>query len=115
MVRKFVFAVILMPVAAVLVGFAVANRQPVMVSFDPFESDPAHALTVPLYLLGFAVLVVGVLLGGSAAWIEQGKSRRARARLAAETRALRAELEALRRPERRALPPLSTVKRPPAA
>jgi hypothetical protein len=115
MVRRFVFAVILVPVAAALVGFAVANRQPVTVLFDPFESDPAHSLTVPLYLLGFAVLVVGVLLGGSAAWIEQGKWRRARARLAAETRALRAELEVLRRPERHALPPLSTVKRPPAA
>src|SRR5580658_2156194 len=110
MFRRLVVAIILLPIAVALVGFAVANRHPVVVSFDPFDAvDPDHSATVPLYLLAFGVLIAGVMLGGIAAWLEQGKWRRARARLAAEMRAIRSELEELRHraaaPETRALPP----------
>jgi len=124
MFRRLVVAVIVLPIAAALVGFAVANRQPVVVSFDPFDAvDPAHSATIPLYLLAFVVLIAGVVLGGIAAWLEGDKWRRARALLAAEMRGIRSELEELRRRaaahETRALPPgaLSgpAAKRPPAA
>ena len=37
MLRKLVTALILVPLAIVLVAFAVANRQTVVVSFDPFD------------------------------------------------------------------------------
>ena len=40
MIRKFVTALILVPLAIVFIAFAVANRQTVVVSFDPF--DQAH-------------------------------------------------------------------------
>jgi len=71
--------------------------------------------------VGFAILIAGVILGGIAAWLDQGKSRRARARLAAEIGVVRAELESLKRKaaktESRALPSASgpIAKRPPAA
>ena len=45
------------------------------------QVHPAMALTLPLYELMLALLIVGVVVGGIAAWIRQGKWRRA-ARLA---------------------------------
>ena len=93
MFRKILRTIVLIPAAAVLVALAVANRQPVTVSFDPFDpADPAYALTTPLYLVGFALLIMGVVLGGIATWLEQGKSRRTSARLAAELGVVRSEL-----------------------
>ncbi len=83
----------MIPVAAVLVGLAIANRQPVTVSFNPFDaSDPDLALSVPLYVAGFTVLIAGVVLGGFAAWLKQGKHRRTGSRLAAEVVTMRTEL-----------------------
>ncbi len=80
---KFFKLLILVPIAVVILAFAIANRQVVSVSFDPF-SDPeagAAAVTAPLYILLFLTLVVGVIVGGMATWFTQGRNRR-RARLA---------------------------------
>ena len=74
---------------AALVLWAVANRQPVTVSFDPFDpANPASELTTPLYVVAFAILIAGVVLGGVATWLEQGKWRMARAIATAVKRAL---------------------------
>jgi hypothetical protein len=98
MLRKIVTALILIPLAVVVIALAVANRQPVLVSFDPFDQlHPAMARALPLYQLMLLLLVVGVVVGGAAAWVRQGKWRRA-ARLAdAQARELRAEVDRLRR------------------
>jgi hypothetical protein len=98
MVRKILTALILVPLAVVVIALAVANRQPVVISFDPFDQlHPALARALPLYQLMLLLLIGGVLLGGVAAWVRQGKWRRA-ARLAdAHARELRAEVERLRR------------------
>ncbi len=98
MIRKIVTALILVPLAIVLVAFAVANRQTVVVSLDPFDqAHPALSVTLPLFALILALVIGGVLVGGVAAWLRQSKWRRA-ARLAeAEARELRAELDRLRR------------------
>lgn len=77
MIRRFLNSIIIILAAAVLVGLAVANRQPVTVSFDPFDpSDQDLAVSVPLYLAGFAILIAGVILGGIAAWLNHGKRHR---------------------------------------
>jgi hypothetical protein len=122
MLRRFLQAIILVPIAGALVAWGVANRHMVVVSFDPFDpANPAYAMTVPLYLLGFAILIAGVVLGGIATWFEQGKWRKARARLAAEVVVVRSELEHARRHaaarETRALtrPAGPVAKTPPAA
>jgi uncharacterized integral membrane protein len=98
MIRKIVTALILVPLAVVLVAFAVANRQSVVVSLDPFDqAHPAVSVTLPLFALILGLVIGGVLVGGVAAWLRQSKWRRA-ARLAeAEARELRGELDRLRR------------------
>lgn len=98
MVRKFLAAVVLVPLVIVLVMFAVANRQTVTVSFDPLNADaPAYAASLPLFVLIFVLVVLGVLIGGTAAWLGQGKWRRAVRRLDAQTRRLNDEVHDLRR------------------
>ena len=98
MLRKIVSALIVVPLAVVIIAFAVANRQTVTVSFDPFSLvSPAYAGTLPLFVVIFVVLILGVLVGGFAAWIRQSKWRRSARRLDGEVRALRDEMETIRR------------------
>ena len=74
MIRKVLKSMLMIATAVVLVALAVANRQPVTVSFDPFDpSDLDLAMTVPLYVVGFTVLIAGVVLGGVAVRLKQGK------------------------------------------
>jgi uncharacterized integral membrane protein len=98
MFRKVLTIVVAVPLAAIIIAFAVANRQSVTVSFDPFSSaDPAYAATLPLFAVVMLVLIFGVLVGGVAAWIRQGKWRRAARQLEAENRNLRSDLDDARR------------------
>jgi uncharacterized integral membrane protein len=101
MMRKIITALILVPLAIAFVLFAVANRERVLVSFDPFDpSNPAFAVPLPLFALILILLIGGVLLGGIAAWLKQAKWRRAARSAEAEVRRLRAELAHLRRQSR---------------
>jgi uncharacterized integral membrane protein len=96
--RKIVAAVILIPLAVVIIAFAVANRQIVTVSLDPFSSEhPASALALPLFALIIVLLIAGVVIGGVAAWLRQAKWRRVARRLEREAQELRGEIAALRR------------------
>ena len=82
---RFFKLLIIVPIAILILAFAVANRQIVSVSFDPF-ADPERSTAVvaaPLFVLMFLVLIVGTMLGGLATWITQGVSRR-RARQASD-------------------------------
>ncbi len=98
MFRKIITAVIVVPLAVIIIAFAVANRQSVTISFDPFSSvSPAYAANLPLFVIIFAVLILGVLIGGTAAWIRQSKWRRTARRLESEVRVLRNEQESIRR------------------
>jgi uncharacterized integral membrane protein len=95
--RKFLTALIVIPLALILVTFAVANRHFVTVSFDPFMSnDPSLSITLPLFLLLILVATLGVVAGGCAVWFGQRHWRRAARRNDAEARAARVELANLR-------------------
>jgi uncharacterized integral membrane protein len=97
MIRKFISALILVPLAIVLVVFAVANRQTIQISFDPFDqAHPALSLALPLFALILAMVICGVIIGGVAAWLGQSKWRGRARRLEREARALREELDELR-------------------
>ena len=53
------------PVVLLAIWIAVANRRPVVFSFDPFsQSAPALTVQIPLYLLLFVAVLGGVLLCG---------------------------------------------------
>ncbi|WP_448040174.1 DUF1049 domain-containing protein [Bradyrhizobium liaoningense] len=114
--RKFLTALIVIPLGLILGAFAVANRHFVTVSFDPFISDdPSLSLTLPLFLLLILVAALGVVVGGSAVWFGQRHWRRAARRNDVEARSARAELADLRaqaaaaRPEPQRLPAPSGV------
>ena len=95
--RKIVAAVILIPLAIVIVAFAVANRQIVTVSLDPFSSEhPASSLTLPLFALILGLLIIGVVIGGTASWLRHGNLRRTARRFERDIREMRSELASLR-------------------
>lgn len=75
--KRLAAIVLLVPLAILLVALAVANRHAVTLSLDPFNGDaPAAALIVPLYILVFASLALGVVVGGVGVWFGQGRWRR---------------------------------------
>jgi uncharacterized integral membrane protein len=91
--RKFLNAVVLIPLGVIFVVFAVANRHLVKVSFDPFNSDdPALGFTLPLFVVIIAVAVLGVIAGSLATWFGQRRWRRAARQHEADARSLRAQL-----------------------
>jgi uncharacterized membrane protein YciS (DUF1049 family) len=96
LLRKIAAAIVLVPLAIVIVAFAVANRQEVTVSFDPFSADkPVAAVTLPLFALTILLLIIGVVIGGAASWLRQGRWRASVRRLERELRRLRDRLGAL--------------------
>ena len=93
MLRRIVGWVVLVPLCVVLIVFALANRQLVVVNFNPLV--PSEALTtpgvgVPLFLVLFTVLLFGVV-------VAQGQQRRDERNYRRETERLNREVNAMRR------------------
>ena len=96
--RNFFRALILVPLALIIIAFAIANRQTVSFTLDPFGiASTALNFQVPLFALAFVLVIVGVIVGGIATWLKQSHWRRATRSLDAEVRKLRGENEQLRR------------------
>jgi uncharacterized integral membrane protein len=96
-VIRFLKALVLLPIAILVVLLAVANRAPVTLSLDPFsQGTPEFAVQVPLFAVIFAAVMLGVVIGGVASWLAQGKHRKSRRQLRRETRQLRYETERLK-------------------
>jgi uncharacterized integral membrane protein len=96
MARKIVIWLVLVPLAIAILMFAVANRQLVTISFDPFAAnEPAAAVTLPLFVVVFALILIGVLIGGVAAWLRQSHYRRAARALEGDVAGLRREIALL--------------------
>ena len=95
--RKFLTALIVLPLGLIFIVFAVANRHFVTVSFDPFNSaDPSVAIRLPLFIVIILVAIIGVVAGGSATWFRQRQWRRAARQHEADARRARAEAADLR-------------------
>ena len=95
--RKFFTGLVLIPLGVIFVVFAVANRHPVTVSFDPFNStDPSLGVRLPLFVVIIAVAILGVVAGGAATWFRQRHWRRAARRHEAEARQMGTQLADLR-------------------
>ncbi len=84
--------IVLLPIAAVVLCFAVANRHSVTIFFNPLiAEDQEYSVAVPLYLILLLMLMTGVMIGGIAAWLAQGKHRRAARRARAEVDRLKTQ------------------------
>jgi uncharacterized membrane protein len=91
-----------LPIALIVIAFAIANRQWVTVSLDPISREnPFAAVSMPLWALLFFGAFLGLLAGWIACWFSQGKWRRSTresrlelSRAQAEAAQLRRELEA---------------------
>ena len=96
---------VVLPIALVLLLFAIANRREVTVSFDPFPGGDISGpeITAPLFIVLILTGIVGLIVGAIIAWARQGHWRR-EARLSrmdannarAEADRLRADLMATR-------------------
>jgi uncharacterized integral membrane protein len=95
---RFLKIVVVAPFAILFLIFAFANRQLVTVSFDPFVSGDvaAFAIQAPLFFVLILTAMVGVVAGGAATWLAQGKHRRAERRNRADAERWRAEAETAR-------------------
>ena len=110
--RTFLKVLILLPLGILLVLLAVANRAPVSLSLDPVARSPDLAVTLPLCVVIFAALTLGILIGGIAAWQAQAKHRKAARRYRREASHLRSDAERLRtRSASTALAPLPSANR----
>lgn len=90
MLKRIFKYTLLAPPAIVVVILAVANRQSVVLSLDPFAPEaPAFAIEAPLFWLLFGALFIGIMLGGIGAWLKQRRWR-------LEARDKRREAETLR-------------------
>lgn len=95
--RKFLTALIVIPLGLVFVVFAVANRHAITVSFDPFNTvDPSLGVTLPLFVVIIAAMVTGVIAGSVATWFGQRSWRRASRRHEAEAARAQRQLDELR-------------------
>jgi uncharacterized integral membrane protein len=92
---RFLKFVVIAPFAVLFLIFAFANRQFVIVSFDPFASGdvPAFAIEAPLFVVLIATAMLGVVAGGAATWLAQRKYRRAARQNRAEADKWRAEAD----------------------
>lgn len=89
---------VVLPLAVLIVLFAVANRHPVLVSLDPFPGNDIQGpqLTAPLFLLLFLAGALGVLAGGMTVWFRQGRFRKQAREARAEATEMRGQAEDLR-------------------
>ncbi|ATU93068.1 LapA family protein [Phyllobacterium zundukense] len=96
MVNRIVVALILVPLAIILIALSVANRGAVSLTIDPFNpGNPLLSYSAPLFVWLFIALIIGLVLGSLATWYNQGKHRKL-----ARQRKLEAEL--LRKEARKA-------------
>jgi lipopolysaccharide assembly protein A len=82
----------------VIVAFAIANRAPVAVSFAPLPVQ----VELPVYGVFLLGLVLGGLLGGSAAWLGGHRHRRDARRMRNKVWALENQLQVLKKQEQSA-------------
>jgi len=77
MAKKITNLLIFLPLGIILIIFCVANRQVVTLAFNPFRpEDQMLSLSAPFFVFIFIALIIGMLLGSAATWLNQIRRRR---------------------------------------
>jgi H+/Cl- antiporter ClcA len=93
--RRIVAIIVLVPLAIVIIAFAVANRQIVTISFDPFDpAQPMYSTATWLFLPILGALILGVVIGGAGSWAGQGRWRASARKRERDVQVLRSKLSA---------------------
>jgi hypothetical protein len=75
--RKLILALIVVPLGVVLVALAVVNRKPATLILDPLgRAEPSLSLEAPFFVFLLGAFAFGLIVGGAATWLSQGKWRR---------------------------------------
>ncbi|MCA3556418.1 LapA family protein [Aestuariivirga sp.] len=111
--KRFINWAVGLPIAIIGVGFAVANRQWVTVSFDPINRlQPFATIAMPLWALFFAGIFTGIFVGWFVAWRGAGKHRRSAREARAELIRAQQQHELEKRELRQSLPAARTQSVP---
>ena len=98
MIRRILWLICAFVAAVVLITLAVANRHSVQMVLDPFNPQrPVISTVLPFYVYLFAMMIVGIIMGGVATWTSQGKWRRLARTRAQDVARWRGEAERLQR------------------
>ena len=94
--RKLILALVVVPLGVALIALAVVNRAPTVLILDPFGgSEPHLSLQAPFFLFLLGAFALGLLVGGVASWVNQGKWRRTAREEAREARDWRRQADRL--------------------
>lgn len=78
MLKHIVNWIVLLPLAVIGIAFAVANRQWITVSLDPFNrAHPFVKVDMPLWALFFCGAFIGIFAGWLVAWLGNRRYRKA--------------------------------------
>lgn len=91
--------IVFVPLALIILFFALSNRIFVPIRMDPFAApdDPsAIVLQAPLFMVALVAMAIGVLAGGLSSWLGHLPTRRDARVARAEARKTRLEIEKLR-------------------
>ncbi|KQV10395.1 hypothetical protein ASC97_16750 [Rhizobium sp. Root1203] len=77
MTKKILNLLIFLPLGVILIIFCVANRQTVSMAFNPFRpDDQVLSLSAPFFVFIFVALIIGMIAGSAATWLNQSKHRK---------------------------------------
>ena len=94
--RKLILALVVVPLGVVLIALAVVNRAPTQLILDPFGGpEPDLSLEAPFFLFLLGAFALGLVVGGVASWVNQGKWRRTAREEAREARDWRRQADRL--------------------
>ena len=89
---KVLFWLLYLPLLVVVAAFGAANRHDVSIDFDPLP----FGLTAPVFAVVLAAALIGLVVGGSSAWMAGRKWRKTARRLRRQNALLETEVAALR-------------------
>jgi uncharacterized integral membrane protein len=94
MLTRFFMVLIVVPIAVILIALAVANRDLVPFTMDPFNpGNPALTIQMPFFIYLFLTLIIGVVIGSFATWLAQHRYRKLARQRGLEVKNLRVVAE----------------------